>query len=306
MKHLRSLHYTFHVLSQITRNHAFLFPPPLKVQNLKPFEEWNEQEWINFVKELTKSKEHHVFLQKKEGILGSTETLGRILYEVTQETTENRIKTCVLGDKSYPKLLAEIPDRPLCLFYRGNLSLLEEDMIAIIGSRKASYEALEQSYKASKTLSQERKVVVSGGAYGCDIIAHKGSFEPTSKKYQTVVVLSGGLSKLYPSGNQKDFLTFLEHGGLLISERLCHQGSKPYDFPIRNRIISGLCETTLVMDAALKSGSMITAQKALDQGRNVLVLKPPILGNRSLGIQNLIEEGARSFSNAHELKNLSL
>ena len=309
MKHQRSLYYTFHILSQITRIQAFLFPTPLKTKNNETFENWSKQEWIRYTSDILKSHEHKKLLkeaQQKIQTTTSAENLASFFYELTQETLENKIKFCVFGDNNYPKLLAEIPDRPLCLFYKGNLSLLKKDMIAIIGSRKASYKALEQSYKVAKILSKEKKVIVSGGAYGCDIIAHKGSYESKSKKYQTVVILSGGLMKLYPRGNQKDFLHFLENGGLLLSERLYYQSSKPYDFPIRNRIISGLCETTLVMDAAIKSGSMITAQRALDQGRNVLVLKPETEGNRSSGIQKLMEEGAKSFSNAQELKNLNL
>ena len=205
---------------------------------------------------------------------------------------------------NFPPLLKTIDYPPVAISIQGNItktSVLTEPNIAIIGSRKSSIFALEQSFKLAKLLSQNQQTIISGGAYGCDIAAQKGVLNNTKNKIKTITVQAGGFCHLYPKGNNHIFQETQDRGGILITERLWFQKPKPWDFPIRNRIISGIAHTTIVMHAEKKSGALITAQMALDQGRDVIVLKQK---KGSQGTEDLIEQGAQYFENYLEVENL--
>ena len=297
MKTKRASHYTCHVLSQITRKSDYLHLSFNGPEENNHIEDWDFASWYSFCEELLgKNLTSHNPL--------GVQKLAEATYYSIQLALENHCYPILLEDQNYPELLKQTLDRPLCLFAQGNQKLLQNKLVAIIGSRKASPEALHQSYELARYLASEEVTVVSGGAYGCDILSHKGALKAGDQGASTIVVFAGGLKSLYPRGNKHTYLKIKEQGGLLISERLWHQDSRSYDFPIRNRIISGLCQSLLVMDAMEKSGSMITAQKALDQGRNVFVLKPTSSNLISLGIESLLLDGAESFSNSKDISKL--
>lgn len=305
---MRAFYYICHVLAQMTRWHRFLslaLPESLEVVKEKDLESFSREDFRALCEELYEDLSFSLLVRKAQesGFFSSKEELVGSLYEPLRDSLKEGCSLVVLGDSLYPPLLLESEDKPLCLFVKGNPHVLKKKMIAIVGSRRASSYALDKSFEMAAFLKEKDYGVVSGGAYGCDALAHKGALSLKGEA-STLAVLSGGLKSLYPSGNLSLFKDIVERGGALVTERLWHQFSRPYDFPIRNRIISGLCETTLVMDASVKSGTLVTAYKALDQGRNVFVLKPEEGGVRASGVELLMEEGAASFETNSDLMSL--
>lgn len=195
----------------------------------------------------------------------------------------------------YPTHLRAIPDAPALLFARGEGSLLQRPMVAIVGSRQGSATALEESMGLAKKFATSGLCVVSGGAIGCDAMAHWGALNSLVRPAPTIVVLAGGIDQLYPRANNDLFCEILNLGGLFISERWPGSPCLPRDFPIRNRLISGLCRVVVVMQAARRSGALITARLALDQGRDVWVFKHPAHDLRANGSEELIQDGALAF-----------
>lgn len=307
MPNIRAVCYLCHVLTQITRCGDFSKISFQKYLDQVDIEDWSFEKWYTFCSNLICDQEKvslfiQSFFNQSESL--SIKKIARIVHDSIHMCLESGCCLVVLGDNDYPKLLDELINRPLSLCLKGDISQLNRRAIAIVGSRKASNFALQKSYEISKSLVRSGVTIVSGGAYGCDVLAHRGAVDAYVGEASTVVVFAGGLSFLYPKGNSDVFKKVLENGGALITERLWDQQSRPYDFPIRNRIISALCQTTLVMDAGLKSGSMVTAHRALDQGRNVFVLKPKVQNLRSSGINLLIDEGAQFYSSFEELLEL--
>lgn len=207
-----------------------------------------------------------------------------------------------ITDPRYPPLLKVIKDPPAALTVMGDECLLMKQMVAIIGSRKASGFAMLETEKIATRLAKRGLIIVSGGAYGCDIAAHQGALNcSTTLPIPTVVVFAGGLGNLYPKGNHRTFAELKEGRAVFLSERLWYAPIRKYDFPVRNRIISGLAHQLLIMQAGLKSGAMVTAKIALDQGRDVLVLRHPRGDIRATGSQQLIDDGAGYFNCSEEI-----
>lgn len=204
----------------------------------------------------------------------------------------------------YPELLRNIPDPPNLFTGLGSLELLQGHGVAVVGSRRASSWALGESRKLAHALALRKQVVISGGALGCDIAAHAGALAAGGRPAQTIVVFAGGLAKFYPAYNQRDFDELREAGALFISERLWDYPARPCDFPVRNRIISGLASRLLVMQAGERSGAKISALSAIDQGREVYVLVHPREDIRAQGSQQLIEEGAIPFESSADFLSL--
>lgn len=200
-------------------------------------------------------------------------------------------------DRRYPQLLRHIATPPPALMTLGNYNLLSLPMVAIIGARKASAHAVMQTELVSRWLVDRGLVVVSGGALGCDIAAHFGTLLSHRNPGSTVAVLACGLRRFYPRQNQRVFDAMLKTKGVFVSERLWSSPCRPRDFPIRNRIISGMAGKVLLMQATIKSGSYLTANLALDQGREVYVLSHPAHDVRACGSRALMEDGAISFEN---------
>lgn len=214
---------------------------------------------------------------------------------------KNNIELILCNDKRYPLTLNEIEDKPTCLYVRGNLECLYDDCIAIVGSREASEYGKSVARNFAKEIADRNVNVVSGLARGIDKYAHLGALESSIGK--TIAVLGTGVldEDIYPLQNKKVFERILESGGTIISE--FKLGTKPerYNFPYRNRIISGLSRKVLVIESSEKSGSLITANYALEQGKDVFAVPGNITSDKSLGTNKLIFEGANIARNVEDI-----
>jgi DNA processing protein len=226
--------------------------------------------------------------------------LATLIYENIQELYARGGILLDFYHEAYPALLRSIADPPNALSVMGSLQLLTYPSIAMVGSRKASPWALGQSEKLAHALASQGCVIVSGGALGCDMAAHRGALASELHPAPTIIVFAGGLAQLYPKCHRPLFDLLQAEGALLVSERLWQYPARPVDFPARNRIISGLSRRTLVMQAAEKSGARLTAGYALDQGRDVMVLAHPPHDVRATGSRILIEDGAQAFSSSED------
>lgn len=203
--------------------------------------------------------------------------------------------------EKYPDSLKFIDNRPVFLYIRGNIENLYEDCIAIVGSRNASIYGRNVARKIAKELADRNINIVSGLAAGIDKFAHLGALE--SKTGKTIAVLGTGISdnEIYPFENKKLFENILESKGTIISE--FKLGTKPlkYNFPLRNRIISGLSKKLIVVEAAKNSGSLITADFALEQGKDIYAVPGNITSENSVGTNELIKQGAYLFNKIDDL-----
>ncbi|MCL1995810.1 MAG: DNA-processing protein DprA [Defluviitaleaceae bacterium] len=205
------------------------------------------------------------------------------------------IKFVDLYDYDYPSLLKEIPEPPLGLYIKG--SMPTTNAISIVGSRKCTEYGMLTAVKMSKYLADCGISIVSGMARGIDSFAHKGALEANG---HTVAVLGCGVDICYPSENRSLYEKILKTG-TIISEYFPGVPPKTHHFPLRNRIISGLSLAVLVVEAGKSSGSLITADKALDQGRDVFAVPGNITSSLSLGTNNLIKEGATLITHPEEI-----
>ena len=201
----------------------------------------------------------------------------------------------------YPQLLRDIPDAPALLYIRGKTSLLGAPCVALVGSRRASNDGKNIASKLAASLSSCGLTVVSGMAVGIDCSAHCGAIANLGS---SIGVLGTGINKVYPVENTNLFLKMGKEG-LLVSEFSPDMNPQPANFPVRNRIISGLSLGTVVVEAAEKSGSLITAQLACEQNREVFAIPDAVFSARSKGCQNLIRQGAHPvFSHEDILREL--
>ena len=192
------------------------------------------------------------------------------------------------GRAGYPALLGEINDPPHALFIRGTPA---EDRfsVAIVGSRRDTRYGRSQAFSIARDLAAAGVTVVSGLARGIDTAAHEGALAGGGR---TVAVLGNGIDRVYPEENTRLAQTIVEHGGAIISEFALGAEPLAHHFPIRNRIISGLSLATIVVEAPEKSGALITANTALEQGRDVFAVPGPIDAPLSRGCNRLIADGA--------------
>ena len=200
-------------------------------------------------------------------------------------------------DPEYPTLLRSIIDAPLVLYCRGDLSLLQSPGFAVVGSRKATRHGRSVAEYMARCLSACGIAIVSGMALGIDRVAHEAALARVGR---SIGVLGTGIDVLYPPDNMAAF-DAMERHGLLISEFA--PGTIPHagNFPIRNRIISGLSLGVLVVEAAQRSGSLITARLALEQNREVYAVPGPALDAHCLGCQDLVRQGARAVFCAEDV-----
>ncbi len=189
----------------------------------------------------------------------------------------------------YPPLLAEIADPPLVLWCQGNMDALALPMVGIVGSRNASRSGLKLAYDFAAELSRLGLMPISGLALGIDAEVHQACVD---QEAPTLAVVGTGLDQVYPRRNTRLASQILDAGGLIVSEYPPLTPPRPASFPKRNRIISGLSVGTLVVEAAPRSGSLITARQALDQGREVFAIPGSIHNPLSRGCHALIREGA--------------
>lgn len=204
-----------------------------------------------------------------------------------QQDDMNRILT--IHSKEYPVLLSSIPDPPPLLYVRGNSECLRMPLIAMVGSRNPSAGGKRNARRFAGELVKTGLGVASGMAQGIDVESHRGALQEDG---MTVAVLGTGIDRCYPAGNKKVFEQVAEDGAL-VSEFPLGTPPLPHHFPRRNRIISGLSMGVLVVEASLKSGSMITARFALEQGREVFAIPGSIHNPVARGCHKLISEGAK-------------
>lgn len=205
-------------------------------------------------------------------------------------------------DAHYPELLRQLPDAPALLYCRGDMSLLKAPALAVVGARNCTEEGMRMAATIARQLADCGVTIISGMAHGIDRAAHIAAMRGVGK---SVAVLGTGMDIVYPPSN-KDIFENLSDSGLVATEFA--PGTKPLttNFPIRNRVISGLALGVLVVEAALRSGSLITARLALEQNREVYAVPGSPSASASKGCQELVRQGARPvFSAEHVLQDMA-
>lgn len=230
-----------------------------------------------------------------EGIVKSKK--NNKLDEISRIIDKYSIDIISINDDIYPKLLKKIYDPPSVIYVRGQIQNKKCDIISVIGSRKASSYGRCMAYKISSQLSQNGIIVCSGMASGIDTVAHKACIESGGITYG---ILGTGIDKYYPKSN-KELMEKTILNGALISEFPIGTMARPENFPRRNRLISGISKGVVVVEAALKSGTLITVDCALEQGREIFAVPGPISSPLSSGTNKLIQNGAKLISHVEDI-----
>lgn len=209
-----------------------------------------------------------------------------------------KIEVITRQDEDYPDKLRNIYDPPQILYVQGNKQILKEKSIAIVGSRMGSPYGRKIAEKFAYELAKKNMVVLSGLASGIDSCAHKGALKAEGK---TIAVLGNGLDRIYPTENQNLAKEILAKGGAILSEYVI--GTKPLkmNFPKRNRIMSGMSDGVLVIEAKQKSGSLITVDFALEQGKEVYAVPGNITSITSEGTNELLKQGAKIVTKVEDI-----
>ncbi len=203
-----------------------------------------------------------------------------------------------LNDERYPRLLAALPDAPLLLFVHGNVEVLATPQLAMVGSRNPTTLGEETAFAFAKSLAGAGLTITSGLALGIDAAAHRGALAGGG---QTIAVFGTGPDRVYPASHRDLAHAIVDGGGALVSEYAPGTPPLPGHFPRRNRLISGLSLGTLVVEAALRSGSLITAQDATEQGREVFAIPGSIHNTLARGCHRLIRDGAKLVETAQDI-----
>lgn len=243
-------------------------------------------------------KELQLYLPLKKEKLELIRSLPK--HKIEQEIKhceKNNIHLIPIESSSYPSLLKEISSPPLILYIKGKINLLNTLSIGIVGARNPTVYGQENAYRFSRDLAVTNLTIISGLAIGIDTLAHQGALASSGN---TIAVLGCGFSQIYPKQN------------LRLSEKICEKGSiitefpflsppLPQHFPRRNRIIAGLSAGILVIEAAIKSGSLITAKYALQENREIFAIPGNINNNLSRGVNQLIKQGAKLIENIDDI-----
>jgi DNA processing protein len=273
----------------------------------------NSIEGVGFVK-LRRLKENFgsfakVILKTEEDLI-KIEGIGKTLagkirdafkeFDLKKElklVKESKVSLVTLDDKDYPENLKEIYDPPYLLYMMGELKEADKNALAIVGSRRASYYGLSTAEKFGFSLASRGITIVSGLARGIDTSAHRGAFKSGGR---TLAVLGSGLSNLYPKENKK-LAEDISKNGAIISEFPMEYPPFKQNFPRRNRVISGLSKGVVVVEAAERSGALITADFALEQGREVFAIPGKVDSFTSGGTHNLIKQGAKLVTSIEDI-----
>lgn len=218
-------------------------------------------------------------------------------------TTIDKIQQALLDGKygllfadqpDYPAQLLEIYDPPPLLFYRGDKARLQQAQIAIVGSRKPTAHAQKITFDMAQYLAQAGYIITSGLALGVDKRAHLGALAQSDTEYQgrTIGVMGTGIDVNYPNHHDKLFGQIIDQGGCIVSELLPHTQPHKHTFPRRNRLVAGLSLATIVTEATIQSGSLITARLTSEQGKQVFAIPSHIDNSNAEGCHHLIREGA--------------
>ncbi len=205
------------------------------------------------------------------------------------------IEIITIKDGRYPSLLKNIFDPPPVLYVKGKLP--EGNFVAVVGSRMASKYGIQMAFELSRELAKRGVIIISGMATGIDTYAHKGALAGNG---QTVAVLGSGLLRIYPEENRKLYYQIVKNGAI-VSEFSFNQKPEKYNFPRRNRVISGLRLVTIIVEAGNRSGALITASCALEQGREVFAVPGAASSPLSIGTNRLIKDGARLVQNVYDV-----
>lgn len=228
----------------------------------------------------------------------------RLLIELTQAWAAqpgNHVLT--LADADYPPALLEIPDPPILLYAKGRVDLLARPSLAVVGSRNATAQGISNAEKFSEALSLAGLSIVSGMALGIDTAAHRGGLQAANHAQHagsTIAVIGTGADLVYPARNRA-LAHQIAEVGCIVSEYPLGMPAIASNFPRRNRIISGLARGVLVVEAALQSGSLITARIAADQGRDMFAIPGSIHSPLSKGCHQLIKQGAKLVESAQDI-----
>jgi DNA processing protein len=242
-----------------------------------------------------------------EGVVGSRAV--RALREVDSDAREITVQNTLawlaepgnhvltLADAAYPSALLEIPDPPCVLYAKGRIELLNRPMLAMVGSRNATAQGERDAQAFASHLAQSGLTIVSGLALGIDAAAHRGALESAAG---TVAIIGTGADRLYPARNAELGRRIAEVG-LIVSEFPLGTPALTANFPRRNRLIAGLALGTLVVEAAPRSGSLITARLATEMGREVFAIPGSIHSPQSRGCHQLIRQGAKLVETAQDI-----
>jgi len=222
-------------------------------------------------------------------------TSVNLALEEYQQTIDSGAEFILYSSPLYPELLQQIPDKPPLITVLGNIDLLKKPKISIVGPRNASFNGINHAKQFAKTLGNNGFVCVSGLASGVDTEVHKASILSG-----TIAVLPSGINIIYPSSNKNLYHEIIKYG-LLVSEFAYNFAPKSYSFIQRNRIISGLSLATIVAEAGISSGSLLTARFALEQNREVFAVPGSISDPRYYGTNQLIKQGANILTSINDV-----
>ncbi len=208
--------------------------------------------------------------------------------KILKDNEKLGVSSITMQDDNYPKRLLDIYDPPIVLYYKGDILQQDQDSVAVVGARKATPYGKWVSHSLGMKLAEYGITVVSGMAYGIDSASHKGALDQGGR---TIAVLGCGLDRCYPSSNRQ-LMAAIEESGAVLSEFPPGMPPLAANFPRRNRIICGMACCLIVAEAGLSSGSLITAEYALEQGREVFAVPGNINSNYSIGTNKLIKDGA--------------
>ena len=233
---------------------------------------------------------HHSHLKRHEEAQQTLESIDHI----EQALSTGKYQLLFAEQAEFPAQLLQIFDPPPLLFCRGNIERLQQAQIAIVGSRKPTAHAQKITFDMAQYLAQAGYIITSGLAMGVDKRAHLGALAQTNPECQgrTIGVMGTGIDVCYPNHHDQLFSQIIEQGGCLISELLPHTQPHKHTFPRRNRLVAGLSLATIVTEAALKSGSLITARLTSEQGKQVFAIPSHIDNSNAEGCHHLIREGA--------------
>lgn len=271
---------------------AFAISEISNIKKLSILKEYNNLEGIynnrddKYIKELLKEKELNELFDIDSYRLKNMESYLK----------NNDIGYINILDKEYPKELLNIGEPPAVLFYRGNVDVLKTRKIGIVGARECTLQGREITKHISEAICKQ-VTIVSGVAKGIDSIAQSTAIE---NGCNTIGVLGSGVDVIYPKVN-KGLYEKIYNNGILLSEFI--PGTQPFkqNFPRRNRIISGLSEGLIVVEASIKSGSLITVDYALEEGKNIMAVPGCVLNLKSLGTNKLIKDGAAIYTETEDL-----
>lgn len=234
------------------------------------------------------------------------ETANEILKEEYRENLEkyknymdkNQIKIISIYDKNYPEKLKNIYDKPIVLYVKGDEKILNDFSLAIIGCRENTKYGETVTKQIAEGLAKKEITTISGLARGIDSISQQAT---VNKKGKTIAVLGNSLDTIYPAENKILAENIIKNGGAIISEYVIGTKIEKMNFPARNRIISGLSDGVIVVEAKKKSGTMITVDFALEQGKNIFAIPGDITSKNSEGTNELIKQGAKTVTSIEDI-----